>query len=157
MPKAKAHPGQLGFVFDPPPPATGEACLAGIEQRICRTVGVMLNSDGRSREKIAGEVSELLGEDVSRSMLDAYASPAREEHKVPMSRFFAIMTVTGRHDLLDPLLRETGAALLVGPEVHTAALGHIDRHIEQLKAERRRIAGLAPLIRMGGTDGKPGS
>lgn len=153
MPKAKAHPGQLGFVFDPPPPATGDACLAGIEQRGCRMVGTMLNSDGRSREELAAKVSEFLGEDVSRQMLDAYASPAREGHKVPMSRFLAIVAVTGRHDLLDRLLREIGAALLVGEEVHTARLGHIDRQIEQLKAERRRIAGQAPLIRTGGTGG----
>lgn len=153
MPKAKAHPDQLGFTFEAPKPATGAACLAGLEQRICRAVGTMLNSDDRTREVIAAEMSVLLDEDVSRAMIDAYASPARTEHKVPMSRFLALVAVTGRHDLLDPLLREIGAALLVGPEVHTAALGHIDRHIEQLKAERRRIAGLAPMIRTGGTGG----
>lgn len=157
MGKAKAHPGQLGFVFEPPAPATGEACLAGLEQRICRALATILNSDSRAREVIAAEMSVLLDEEVSRAMLDAYASPARSEHKVPMSRFMALVAVTGRHDLLDPLLREIGAALLVGPEVHTAALGHIDRHIEQLKVERRRIAGLAPMIRTGGMDGKSGS
>lgn len=149
MAKAKAHPNQLGFVFEAPVPATGEACLAGIEQRICRTVGMMLNSDGRSRERIAAEMSVLLGEEVSRAMLDAYSSPARLEHKVPMSRFFALVAVTGRHDMLDPLLREIGAALLVGEEVNTARLGHIDRQIKQLQEERRKIAGSAPLIRGG--------
>lgn len=152
MPKAKAHPGQLGFAFDAPAAASGAAALAGLEQRICRTAGVMLASDSRSRAVIAAEMSELLDETVSKEMLDAYASPARLEHKVPMSRFFALVAVTGRLDLLDPLMREIGAALLVGPEVHTAALGHIDRKIEQLKLERRRIAGLAPLIR-GDLDG----
>mgnify|MGYP001171398043 CR=1 FL=1 len=156
MPKAKPHPGQLGFAFDvPPAPVAGVASLAGLEQRICSTVGTILNSDERSRWEIAARMSELLGEDVSKSMLDAYASPAREEHKVPMSRFFALVAVTDRQDLLDPLLREIGAALLVGEEVLTARLGHIDRHIEHLKAERRRIAAQAPLIRTGDQGGKP--
>ena len=127
MPKAKAHPAQIAFAFEPPMPATLPAALAGLEQRICRTVGTILASDERSREAIAAEMSELLDEEVSRAMLDAYASPARTEHKVPMSRFLALVAVTSRHDLLDPLIREIGAAVLVGAEVHTARLGHIDR------------------------------
>ena len=153
MGKAKAHPNQLGFTFETPAAAAGEGCLAGLEQQISTTVGVMLNSDGRSRWELAAAVSAYLGEDVSKAMLDAYASPAREEHKVPMSRFLGIMTVTGRHDLFDPLLRRTGAAVLVGEEVLTARLGHVRRQIEELKAEMRRLEGSAPLIRTGGRDG----
>ena len=149
MPKARPHPGQLGFDFSAPAPARGIAALAGLERRICATVGTVLNSDPRPREVIAAEMSVLLDEEISRAMLDAYASPARADHRVPMSRFFALLTMTGRQDLLDPLLREIGAALLVGEEVHTARIGHIDRQIEKLKEERRRIAGSAPLIRGG--------
>ena len=158
MPKARAHPDQIGFAFEPPVPACGAAALAGVEQRICGVVATILATEfaaGRSREVIAAEMSALLSEDVSKGMLDAYASPARAEHKVPMSRFLALIAVTGRHDLLDPLLREIGAALLVGEEVHTARLGHIERQIAALQAERRRIAGSAPLIRTGGKHGKP--
>lgn len=156
MPKAKAHPGQLGFAFETPEAATGMAALAGLEQRINGTVGTILASaalEGRSRAVIAAQMTDVLGEPVSKEMLDAYASPARHDHKVPMCRFFALVAVTGRQDLLDPLLREIGAALLVGDEVLTARLGQIDRQMEQLKAERRRIAGSAPLIRSGGIDG----
>lgn len=156
MPKARAHHDQLGFIFEEPSPALGAAALAGLEQRVSSTVGTILASalgTGRPREVIAAEMSVLLGEDVSRSMLDAYASPARDGHKVPFSRLLALVAVTGRQDLLDPLMREIGAAVLVGEEVHTARLGHLDREIEQLKAERKRIAGSAPLIRSGGNNG----
>lgn len=156
MAKAKAHPDQIAFGFDPPARALGLAALAGLEQRICRTAGVILASDERPREVIAAEISILLGEDVSRAMLDAYSSPARTEHKVPMSRFLALVAVTDRHDLLDPLVREIGGAVIVGEEVHTARLGHIDRQIAELQLERRRIAGSAPLIRTGGRRGKSG-
>lgn len=151
MVKAKAHPDQLGFLFEAPTlaPSRGPAALAGMEQRVCSMVGSILASDARPREVIAAEMSVLLGEEVSRMMLDAYASPARTDHKVPFTRLMALIAVTERHDLLDPLLREIGAALLVGEEVHTARIGHIDRQIEKLKEERRRIAGSAPLIRGG--------
>ncbi len=147
MVKARAVvPGQMGFAFDPPQLADSPAALAGIERRICNAVGVMLNSDERRREVIAAEMSVLLDDEISRAMLDAYASPAREGHKVPMSRFLALVAVCERHDLLDSVLREIGAAVLVGEEVHTARLGHLDRKIAQLSAERKRIAAQAPLI-----------
>ncbi len=147
MPKAKPHPGQLGFVFEAPRPAKGEAALAGVEQRINRMVGTMLNSDGRSREVIAAEMTVLLGEEITRSMLDAYSSPARIEHKVPLSRLLALVAVTDRHDLLDPILREIGCALLAHEEVMTARLGHIDRQIAELTKERRELRTAAPAIR----------
>lgn len=156
MAKAKKHPGQLAFGFDPPQAASLPAQLAGFEQRICQTVGTILNSDGRSRWDIAAKVSELLDEEVSKFMLDSYASPAREEHKVPMSRFLALVAVTGRHDLLDPLIREIGAAIVEGEEVLTVELGHIDRQMAALRDRRKRIADRAPLIR-GGASGKSGN
>jgi hypothetical protein len=123
------------------------AALAGLERRICSAVGTVLASDKRPREVIAAEMSVLLDEDVSRAMLDAYSSPARADHKVPMSRFLALLVVTGRQDLLDPLLREIGAALLVGDEVKTARLGQIEQLMAELQEERRHLRGSTPRIR----------
>ena len=81
MPKAKAHPDQLGFDFKAPAPQSGVAGLAGLERRICATVGTVLASAMRPREIIAAEMSVLLDEEVSRAMLDAYSSPARTDHR----------------------------------------------------------------------------
>lgn len=146
MGKAKAHPNQLGFVFEAPKPVTEEAALAGFEQRVNRMVGSMLNSDGRSREVIAAEMSVLLAEPISVDMLNAYASPARIEHKVPFSRLMALVVVTKRFDLLDARMRETGCGVLVGEELHTARIGHIDQQIKKLQAEKRALEPVAPLI-----------
>jgi hypothetical protein len=147
MTKAKAHPGQLGFAFEPPAPASAPAQLAGLERQVSGVVGSILASDPRSRSVIAAEMSDLLGDRVSKEMLDAYASPARDEHKVPMSRLLALVAVTKRHDLLDPLMRQIGAALLVDEEVRTARLGHIEVQIQRLSTERQQLLGSAPLIR----------
>lgn len=165
MPKAKAHPGQMGFDFEVPAPAVGVSALAGLERRINCAVGAILASaalDGRSRTVIAAEMSDLLGDTVSKEMLDAYASPARVEHRVPMSRFWALLVVTGRQDMLDPLLREIGMAGLLGREVETARIGQLQREIEIRNEELRRLKRTAPTIRtgrmgrLGGIDGKPG-
>lgn len=146
MSKAKAHPNQLGFVFEAPKPVTEEAALAGFESRVNRMVGSMLNSDGRSREVIAAEMGVLLAEPISVDMLNAYSSPARVEHKVPFSRLMALVVVTKRYDLLDARMRETGCGVLVGAELMTARIGHIDQTIKQLQAEKRALQPVAPLI-----------
>jgi len=144
---AKPDANQLGFDFELCLPSAGPAMLAGLERQISAAVGEILHDETRSRGVIAAEMSELLDEDVSRAMLDAYASPAREGHKVPMSRLFALVYVTNRHDVLDRLVRPIGAAVLVGEEIQTARLGDIDRRIEKLKKERREIATRAPVIK----------
>lgn len=149
MPKAKAHPNQLGFAFDAPKPATAPAALAGLECRMNVMVGSILNSDPRSRAVIAAEMSELLGETITVAMLDAYSSPAREDHRVPASRLLALVAVTGRHDLLDPIMREIGAGLLVGDEIKTARLGHLSQQMEAIRLEIKELKGEAPTIREG--------
>lgn len=149
MGKAKPHPDQMGFAFEAPQAATGEASLAGLDAMISRTVGQILNSDTRTREVIAAEMTVLLGDEVSRAMLDAYASPARTSHSISATRLLALVAVTKRHDLFDPLVRQIGAGLLVGDEVMTARLGHIEQRIKALQAEKRALGGTAPLIRGG--------
>lgn len=150
MPKAKTHPGQLGFDFAAPAPLKGVAELAGLERQICELVGCVLASDPRSREEIAGAMSAVLDDQVSKAMLDAYASGARPDHKVPASRLFALLAVTDRADLLDPIVRKIGAALLVGDEVKTARMGHLQQLIKAAQAEMRALGADAPQIREGG-------
>ena len=147
MGKARAIPDQLGFDFAAPAPPVGAGALAGLERFISETVGTIIASDGRAREILAAEMSVLLDEEISRAMLDAYSSPARAEHKVPMSRFLALLVVTDRQDLLDPIVRRIGAALLVGEEVKTARLGHLRQRIKELQTEERALLGVAPTMR----------
>ena len=64
-----------------------------------------------------------------------------------MSRLMALSVVTRRQDLLDPLMREIGAAVLVGEEVKTARLGQLQQRITEMQAEMRLLKGSAPSIR----------
>jgi hypothetical protein len=95
-------------------------------------------------------MSELLDEDVSRWMLDAYASEARDNHNISADRFLALIAVTNRFDILDAAVRRIGAALLVGDEIKTAELGNIDRQIAALKTRRKSIEHSAPVVKIKG-------
>lgn len=141
---------QLVFSFDAPLPAREEASLAGLGRMVAAAVGRILHEDERNRHQIAGRVSELLDEAVSKEMLDAYSSESRDGHNVSFHRFLALVAATDRHDVLDMLIRQIGGAVLIGEEIHTAQLGHIDRQIAELKARRRSIEGAArPIGREG--------
>lgn len=138
MAKRKSIPGQLGFAFDTPHLPTLAGALAGDAQGVAEMVSDMLKQDPRRREIIAAEMSALLGEDISKNMLDAYASPSRShDHSISWPRLKALVAVTSRHDLLDADLRSIGAALLVGEEIAAARVGHLRAHIAQLQQELR--------------------
>ena len=139
---------QLGFTFEPPAPARDAADLAGLGRLIAAKVALALKEDLRSREVIAAKVSELLDEEVTRGMLDAYASEARDNHNISAARFFALIAVTERFDLLDACGRRIGVALLVGEELMTARLGHLraqQKHIAEQIRELERTA--SPIMR----------
>lgn len=137
---------QLGFTFEPPVPARSEADLAGLDRVIAATVALALKDDGRSRFEIAGAMSALLNEDVSKAMLDAYAAEGRETHNISAARLLALVAVTERFDLLDALVRRIGAALLVGEELHAARLGHLRAQQRALAGEIRKLEASATPI-----------
>jgi hypothetical protein len=140
------HPDQLGFTFEAPTRPARSAGLAGLERQVASAVSYALKDDLRTREEIAGAVTALIDQPVSRFMLDAYASEARDQHSISFTRFLAIIVVTNRYDLLDTLLRQTGAALLVGEEIHTARVGDIEARIAMLHDELKAVKRLAQPI-----------
>lgn len=139
---------QLGFTFEPPLPASREADLAGLDRIVAATVAVALKDDQRSRFEIAGAVSALLDDEVSKTMLDAYASEGRETHNISAARLLAVIAVTERFDLLDGLCRRIGAALLVGEELHAARVGHLQAQKRKIDQELKALQSVnAPIDR----------
>ena len=140
---------QLGFTFTPPLPARRDADLAGLDRVVAATVALALKDDPRSRHEIAGAVSALLDEPVTKAMLDAYASEARDAHNISAARLLALVAVTERFELLDSLLRRIGAAVLVGDELHAVRLGHLEAQRRRLDAEIKQMRGHARPIERG--------
>lgn len=146
MAKLRANPNQIAFAFDPPQPASLPAALAGMDARIARTVAEALNHDDRDRSVIAAEMTVLLCDEVTKLMLDAYASPARDGHNISFARMCALIAVTKRFDLLDRELREIGAAVLVGDELYAAQVGHLRSEIAKLTSQLKTVERMAPTI-----------
>lgn len=130
-----------------PEPASSDGALARLPAITASAVAEILKGDPRSRFDIAGAVSKLMDEDVSKLMLDAYASEARDGHRISFDRMLALVAATGRYDVLRAALRRIGADLLVGEEVYLAEIGNlesqkraIDTRLRMLKSEATPIA-----------------
>lgn len=142
---------QLTFSFAVPRAAVEQSDLAGIERVIASGVSTALKDDPRTRWELAAAVSQLLDDEVSKLMLDAYSSEARDGHNISASRFFALIAATGRFDILNAVCAMIGCKVLVGEEIHTAELGHLDREIAKLNERKKLLARIAKPIERGGS------
>lgn len=85
---------------------------ATLHQRLARAVGVALAECGRPRAQVAREMSAFLGEPVSPAMLDAYASPGRDSHRIGAARLMALIHATGDRRLLQLMAEPFGWAVI---------------------------------------------
>jgi hypothetical protein len=94
--------------WQPPEPvqrfAPDQVRAASFDQRLCKAMALTLKEFTRGdRGWVADRMTEFLGERVSKAMLDAYVSPAREGHNISVSRFVALVHVTEDRRLLELL------------------------------------------------------
>lgn len=127
-------PPRVAVTFE----ATERVRAISFGQRISRAVSEVLRDSSRSREEIAAAMSDFLGEEMSKNMLDAYASTARESHTISLERAFALLHATGDARIFGMELSRFDYAVI--PERYVGAVedAMIEDQKEQLK--RRQLA-----------------
>lgn len=143
-------PGQPTFEFEPRPTLASDGMLTGLDRQVASAVAHVLKDEDRDRYDVAAAMSRILAADVSKSMLDKYASESSDDHNISAGRFLALIAATGRYDVLETLTRRIGCALVVGEEVLTVELGHVAAQIERLQERQRQLKKAAPAITRGG-------
>ncbi len=114
----------------------------GLQARVARAVSETLKDCEQSRNAIAEQMSAFLGDRVPLSMLDAYASLAKDAHNIPAHRLIALVAVAGDARLLNALLADTGFIAieskyeaLIRREMAREARAEIDKAIATADAE----------------------
>lgn len=151
MTKPKRPPSdlQMEFGFGVPERVSTDGSLADLGAMTARAVGEVLKGDPRSRFDVAADVSRLSDADVSKWMLDAYASPARDGHTVSFERMLVLIAATGRYDLLRPMLRRIGCDLVVGEDVYLTEIGHLEAEKRLIEARLRQVKSVAAPMQSG--------
>lgn len=96
-----------------------------------------MRRSGHNRYQIAARMSELTGEDITKTMLDAWTAESKAGHRFPFeysAAFEVACETTGLQELLG---RKRGSRILVGKDNLFAELGRIHAERAEL-AEREK-------------------
>lgn len=112
---------------------------ATLEARISRAVSVALQECGLTRQQVAERMTAFLGERVSVPMVNAYASPARAEHAISLTRFIALVHATGDRRLLEFLAEPAGLAVVERQHVPLIEVAMIGERRAELKRREEAL------------------
>lgn len=146
--RPRRHPGRdprTPDLFDWQPPAMLRAFpaerirAAGVRASVAKAIGLALRECGRTREQVADEIGAYLGEDISKNMLDAYASESRADHVINIVRFLALVHATRDFRLLQLLAEPFGLAVIDDRYLPAIEDAMYAEQIETL-SQRQRLA-----------------
>ena len=144
-------PAQLSLLeWTPPEPTVRfdevQVRAATIEARVSRAIAAALKDSVSDRQAVAEAMGEFLGQRVTKNMLDAYASVAREDHPITIARFVALLHATRDRRLLELIAEPLGWAVIdrkMLPLIELAAVQEKQRELHaQADALRRRAKGV---------------
>jgi len=91
-----------------------------------------------SRYQVAARMSETVGQDITKTMLDSWTAESKEQHRFPAVFLPAFCEAVGSTDLLRILGKTVGAFVLPGPEALRAEIQRIEEEILRKQVEKRR-------------------
>jgi len=126
----------LAKELDPKPAAPAEGS-ANIQERLRLAAAKALKHPTKSRWQIAGEMSHLLGAEISKYQLDGWVAESKE-HRLPCEYLPALCIVTGCYDPLRIMAEAAGMYMVPGSEALRVEIQKLDEQARKAQAEKRR-------------------
>ena len=118
-------------------PAPVEGSL-NLRERLRGALNQALKSCPKSRWQVAGEMSHLLGTEITKWMIDAWTAESKEGHRFPAEYLPAFCRATGDAGPLRLLAEAAGLFALPGPEALRAEIQRLEEEARKLQAEKRK-------------------
>lgn len=136
------------FDWEPPPaPAVrfsaGQVRAATRRAEYSRAMKLAAEESGKSRDQIAQDMTEYMGEAVAKSAVDAAISEAREDRTMSIERYEAFVFATGDMRLIGVLADKFDMIVVPKHYEHwilAAQLEEKRKELEKLEAAHRRLA-----------------
>jgi len=126
-------------IFAVPQPVLALPGSGNYAAQVSELVGELLKGSDLDRYEIAARMSRLSGDDVSKNMLDAWSSPARDGHNVPFYRAPLLEEVCESHMLTDWLVAIRGGRVAYGRDALLAELGRLERQRDEAGKRAREL------------------
>jgi len=91
-----------------------------------------------SRWQIAGKMSELLNQEISKYMLDSWTAESKEYHRFPAEYLPAFCAVVGSFEPLRILAEKANVFVVPGPEALRGEIKRLEEDIKRLQQEKRK-------------------
>ena len=116
-----------------------EAGSMALEARLKASLSEGIRQSGLSRYDVAARISERIGWDLTKSMLDAYTAESHEAHRVPAEILPAFCVVTGYWRPLHLLAEAGGGRFLESEHAGYAEMARLDLRIKALQQARKAL------------------
>ena len=126
-------------IFTVPQPILSVPGSGNFASQVSELVGELLKSTELDRYEVAARMSRLSGDDVSKHMLDAWSSPARTDHNLPLYRAPLLEEVCATHLLTNWLVHLRGGRVAYGREALDAELGRLERVASDASRKAREL------------------
>ena len=136
---ARARDTRTLDLFEVPQPAAPVPASMDYRATVAHLVAEMLKQAEGDRYAIAAKVSRLTGKEVTKAMLDAYTSEAREAWNLPFWLGPVIEAACESHALTNWLADVRGGRLYLGKENLTAQLGRLIKAKEETDQQIKRL------------------
>ena len=119
-------------------PAEQDAGSMDIDRQFRAAISAALKQCPQSRWHVAARMSELTGQEITKTMLDSWTAESKDGHRFPAIFLPAFCEATGSSEPLKMLGRPAGVFVLPGPEALRAEIQRIEEEINRQQAEKRK-------------------
>lgn len=109
--------------------------------RIKDAISDAIKNSGLKRYDIAGQMGEMLGTEISESMLNAYTAESKEGYRMPAEYIPTFCKITKDYTVLEILVSASGGRMVKSDEIYLLELGklaQVEKSIQKKKAELQK-------------------
>lgn len=112
--------------------------VANVQDRLRLALCAAIKQSPLSRWEIAGQMSHLLGHEISKYSLDAWTAESKDGHRLPAEYLPAFCQVTGDRTPITILAEVGGMFAMPGPQALRAEIQKYDEQERKARAEKRK-------------------
>jgi len=111
---------------------------SNVRERLRLSLCAAIKQCQLSRWEIAGKISHLLGQEISKYQIDTWTAESKDGHRIPAEYLPAFCLVTGDHGPLRALAEVAGLFALPGPDALRSEIRRLEEEAKRINQERRK-------------------
>ena len=148
MKKISSDPRQMTLdeLFEIPRPVVAAPASMDYDKEIRHLLSAALKQTDKTRFEVCARMSELIGQEITISMLNSWTAESREAWRFPFSYATPFEIACDTFCLTEFQARQRGCKVYAGDEVRQAEIGRIESQMQELATKlkamkKARIAG----------------